>query len=222
MTDLSHSGGGATVQRDCKRSLLLWRRLGAALALCLPVSCLVPQSVDPITTRQHQPPRIQLESIPGYLLTPVLPLYRQGSGDVADGCHCKLGISIPFVEEDDPSVDLVARWFVDYDVSDPRSTAVVQSVPLKGDLNTFATARGPVRFEGDALGTLAPGLHVVDVVIAEPDAFIDNSVSLPNRAVKTAEGYESTVYRFFIDVKADQNPAVPRCPRNLPSVRVCQ
>lgn len=221
MTDLSQRGRCATVQRDCTASFSLWFRLGAAIAVLSCAACLVPQSVDPITNRQHKPPRIQLESIPGYLLTPVLPLYRQGSGDIADGCHCKLDISIPFVEEDDPSVDLVARWFIDYDVSDARSTAVVQSVPLKGDLNSFATARGPVRFEGDALGTVASGLHVVEVVIAEPDAFIGNSASLPNRAIKTSEGYESAVYRFLIEVKADQDPAVPRCKGNPPSVHVC-
>lgn len=187
-------------------------------------SCLVPQSVDPIVESPHPPPHFVLESIPSYLLTPILQLYRQGSADQSrtPPCHCKLELSIPFVEEDDPTVTLDARWFVDYDPNVPRLAAAVFSDELRGDFNNSGTVR-PLNgheFDADALGIATNGVHVVDILVAETAAFDTTSTTLPNRAVKT--GYSSAVYRFFINVKVDADPARPTCPDVLPSVRVCQ
>lgn len=189
--------------------------LGLALTTLASAGCLVPQSVEPITTRKHQPPRIQLESIPRYLLAPVLSLSRPGP---SDRCPCKIDLSVT-IEEDDPSADLVARWFVDYDLNNPRTTGIAASVPLNGSLDIQALTRGPVVYSFAADSGTPAGPHVIEVVVAEADAFVSNSPTLPNRAVKTAEGYESAVYRFVINV---QDPSGQTCRTDLPVTQVCQ
>ena len=47
-----------------------------------------------------------------------------GSADAAltPPCHCELELNIPLVEEDDPTVSLEVRWFIDYDVRRALST----------------------------------------------------------------------------------------------------
>ena len=184
----------------------------------------MPQSVERITDRLHSPPRIRVQSIPTYLLAPVLTLYRQGSSDAAQSCHCRLDLTVPEVDEDDPSVDLKVRWFVDYDLSQPRSLGVVKEETVQGSFDVGDVVRGPFNysFEADALGIVSSGVHVVQVVIAESAGFDENSTTLPHRAVKTAEGYESTVYTFVVDVRVEQDPKQPTCPQQLPSKRVCQ
>ena len=187
-------------------------------------SCLVPQSVDPIVESPHPPPHFVLDLIPSYLLVPILQLYRQGSADQRPSppCHCKLEFSKLFVEEDDPTITLQARWFVDYDPNDPRLAGAVFSNDLGPvDFNNTDTIR-PVPsydFDADRLGIFSNGDHVVEIVVAESAAF-EASTTLPNRAVKT--GYTSAVYRFFINVKWDPDSARPTCPDVPPSVRVCQ
>lgn len=201
-------------------------QLGVIVCALATPSCLMPQGVDPIVESPHPPPHFVLDQIPGYLLAPRLDLYRQGSLDLAasPACHCKLELFIPFVQEDDPTITLEARWFVDYDPDVPRLAAVVSSETLTGDFNDATATVRPLQkrfnFDADALGINTNGTHTVDVVIAETAAYDPNSTARPNRALKP--GYTGDEYRFFIDVKVDQDANRPQCPQQLPSIRVCQ
>jgi hypothetical protein len=208
---------------------LLSFSFGPWLALTLTIAmegCLVPQSIDPITASRHSPPRVQVQSIPSYLLAPILTLYPQGSADATQvpPCHCRIDLTIPEIAEEDPTVDLLARWFVDYDLSVPRSQNTIREQKFDGSFDILGTLRGPATFsfEADALGIVSKGVHVVTVVIAERSGFDENSTTLPNRAVKTSEGYEAALYTFVVDVKDKADPAQPTCPQELPSRRVCQ
>lgn len=197
----------------------------AAVIVCALAShsCLVPQSVDPIVESPHPPPHFVLGSIPTYLLPPILQLYRQGSSDqsATPPCHCKLELSIPSVEEDDPTVTLQARWFVDYDPNVPRLAAAIFSDELRGDFNNSGTIRflNGHDFDADALGA-GNGIHVVEVVLAETAAFDPASTTRPNRTIR--QGYTSAEHTFVVNVKFDPDSTRPRCPDVLPSVRVCQ
>jgi hypothetical protein len=187
-------------------------------------SCLLPQSVDPIVESPHPPPHFVLDSIPDYLLTPVLQLYRQGSGDLSSTppCHCELDLKVPLVEEDDPTVSLEVRWFVDYDplVSRLAGTVLTEQLPGDFELNgTIRTLNRTFEFDADSLSIFTNGSHRVDVVVAETAAYID-SATKPNRAIK--DGYSADVYSFFVNVKVDQDSSRPTCPGTPPSVRVCQ
>src|SRR5439155_13138906 len=147
---------------------LLYFSRGLRLALLTGLAgCLIPQSVDPIDTREHIPPRIQVDSIPKEQLAPLLPLDHTTPTDTAAGCHCSIKLTVNRIEEQDPTVDLVARWFVDYDVNVPRSVAIVKQIPLAGTFDKTETTRGPVvyEFEPDAVG-IGPGdteVHMVDL-----------------------------------------------------------
>lgn len=195
-------------------------RTGLWLALLsLLAGCLVPQTVDPVDTRAHSPPRIQVASIPLYLLGPKLTMYRANPTNDAPPCRCLLELRIPQVVEDDATVDLTARWFVDYDLSVPRSLSVApggQAV-LPGTFDRNLTVRGPVvfAFDADALG-VSDGFHAVDVVVGETAGFDDSATSLPFRTMKS--GYEAAVYRFLVEVRAP----LPTCPNQLPLLRTCQ
>lgn len=175
----------------------------------------MPQSVDPITTRVHVPPRIPLASIDPTLLSPVLTTFRQGTADVAPKCHCTLDLKLP-VEDDDTSATLEARWFIDYDATNFSSIGPVQTNTLPGSLDNV-TVREPVVYtvQPDNFST---GVHVIEMVVAEQSGFDETSSTKPNRAVKNAEGYESAVYRFVVNVQPSPQPA---CPDVQPSRRVC-
>jgi hypothetical protein len=206
-------------RRDSCKTLISGMLLrGLRLAL-LPMlaGCLIPQSVDPIASREHQPPRIAVESIPSYLLAPLLPLMQQTSQDVTDGCHCRIDLTVPQIEEDDPTVDLLARWFVDYDLAVPRSTGVVKEQSFNGSFNSQDIVRGPAtfNFELDALGITDNQAHVVEVVVGERSGFDEESTALPHRAMLS--GYSSTIYKFVIKVDP---PTGTTCPSELPSRRV--
>ncbi len=193
----------------------------AAVIVCAlaATSCLVPQSVDPIAESPHPPPHFVLESIPPYLLTPELGLVVQGSADVS--CHCALELSVPFVEEDDPTITLEARWFVDYDPN-VASTERPWGTPqvLEGSFDTTETQRplNPFVFDAKTLGFTQNGSHVVEVVVGESTGFDPASTTLPNRAMKP--GYTAALYRFFVNVTQQQGSTC--LPPALPSVRVCQ
>jgi hypothetical protein len=168
--------------------------------MCAQEGCLVPQAVEPVSTAPNTPPRIVLDSIPDYLLKPTLTLYRKGFDDGA--CHCQLALKIPQVAHDDASLDLEARWFVDYDRSKVPTTLVRSTVPLDGDFDDpTRLVRGPVEFtfDTDALGIGENGFHTVEVVIADRRAFDDTSTTLPHRAMR--EGFEAAVYRFFVEAR---------------------
>jgi hypothetical protein len=206
---------------------------GAALAIKAAVivcalashSCLIPQSIDPIPESVHPRPHFVVESIRSYYqVTPMLQLYRQGSADQAASppCHCKLELSIPLAEEDDPTVDLAARWFVDYDAAVPRLASPVWIDPLNGSFTNPGTVRSlrTQEFDADALGISTNGVHVVTVVLGEQAGFATPPTALPNRDMKP--GYSADEHTFVINVKWDQDSTRPRCPDVLPSVRVCQ
>ncbi len=174
----------------------------------------MPQSVDPLTTRLHQPPRIPLASIDVNLLPPVLMAFQKGPSDLLQHCSCPLKLALP-VEEDDTSADLEARWFIDYDTSNFSSTGIVLTNPLPGSLANVTIRSGAAfTVEPDSLAT---GLHVIDMVVAEQTGFVASS-TLPNRAVRNSDGYQAAEYRFVIDVRASPNPS---CPDALPAGRTC-
>lgn len=234
MTELSRTGAGAPAltlpaapeSRGFARGPAL--ALKAAVLVCALAShsCLVPQSVDPIKESPHPAPHFVLESIPSYLLPPILQLYRQGANDQSQTppCHCRLDLTIPRVEEDDPTITLEVRWFVDYNPADPRLAAVVWSeTNAPADLNDTSPIRNlqkPYPFDPDALGITVSGVHVVDVLVAETAAYDPNSTTLPNRAVRP--GYTAAEHRFVVNVKVEQDPQRPRCDQGTSATRVCQ
>lgn len=199
---------------------------GAALAIlslvlvCPQGGCLVPQTVDPKVASPHPPPHIVVETIAPYLAAPILTLKPQGTADVAP-CHCVLEFSGLAVEEQDPTIRLEARWFIDYDASVPASNLVWLRDVIEGTFDDpLATQRNLGAFIFDAaqarIGSSGP--HVVEVVVGESEGFDPSSTALPNRAMKA--GYTPAVYRFFVDVRVELVQG--ECPQTLPSRRVCQ
>jgi hypothetical protein len=190
---------------------------------------MVPQSIDPIPKEPHPPPQflVGVGDMPAYLVTPQLQLYKQGAADAAQTppCHCVVEIPPLSVSEADPTIDLTVRWFVDYDLSVPRSTNPVRpQETLTGTFNDTTALRRHLSkfdFDADALN-LSSGPHVLEVVVGEKDAAFDDSpgVAEPNRT--PSPGFALAVYRFFINVKVEQDPARPSCPSEPPSLRVCQ
>jgi hypothetical protein len=195
---------------------------GLRLALLsLLAGCLLPQSVDPIDTRAHIPPSILVESIPADQLAPLLPLDFTTSTDTAVGCKCSIKLTVNQIEEDDPAVDLVARWFVDYDVNVPASKRIVNQIPLAGTFDNTQRFRGPVvyEFQPDAVGIAnnPPNVHMIDLVVGETVGFDDNATALPFRTMKA--GYEASVYRFAVQLAVPAPGA--QCRGQLPAQRVC-
>src|SRR6266404_8802729 len=133
---------------------LLFQRFfrGAALAsilgvlVCAQVSCLIPQTVEPIKQAPHPAPYFVVEQIPSYLSPPQLTLLRQGLGDaaLAPACHCQLWFDGLFVHEDDPTITLQAKWFVDYDVTNPSSTRPWAADLMNDTFNNTTTIVQPV------------------------------------------------------------------------------
>jgi hypothetical protein len=189
-------------------------------------ACLVPQSVDPLATVAHPPPRFVVEGIDPTLLAPVLQLYRQGSGDAAltPPCHCELEFSIPSVEEDDPTVSLEVRWFVDYDVTVPASVRQWKKDPLPGSFDSTNTIRpltSVYRLDADTLSIFTNGVHVVEAVVGETAGFDDSPTLVRvNRTMKP--GYASDEHKFVVNVNVQQDASRPTCPTQKPSVRVCR
>jgi len=197
----------------------------AVLVCALTVeACLVPQSVDPIATVPHPPPHFVLESIRKELLVPIIPLYRQGAADAAlnPPCHCELELSIPLVEEDDPTIVLQTRWFVDYNVAVPASVLVRHTFTSDIGFNTPDTIRqlDVWDVDADAVG-IGSGIHVVDVVVGEKAGFDDSAnLARPNQTM--LPNYSADTYRFVVNVNVQQDASRPTCPIEFPSVRVCR
>jgi hypothetical protein len=208
-----------------------WREVlrGAALAIltvvlvCPQGGCLVPQSIEPKNTVPHPPPHFVVEAIPTYLTPPILTLDRQGTVDASQTppCHCVLDFGGLVVEEDDPTITLEARWFIDYDVTVPSSLRVWTTDRMDGTFNDPTATQRNLRvfsFDADEVLILTSGQHVVEVVVGEVDGFDPSSTTQPNRAMKP--GYTAALYRFFVDVHVEQIPG--QCPQTPPSRRVCQ
>jgi hypothetical protein len=194
-----------------------------AIALALAAQgCLVPQSVDPESTRPHTIPRVALNNLPDYLLQPSLLLYPQGPNDVTPACHCVLDVKIPAIIADDPTVNVEARWFVDYDLNVPTSQRRVATVVLPGSFQTSETTRGPLEFTVDADGLgLSQGTHVIELVLAEQAGFAADTVFPFQRATKP--DYESSTFKFVVQVRRDFDPARPTCDvgAQTPQIRSC-
>jgi hypothetical protein len=187
---------------------------------------MVPQNVDAIQTEPHPPPQFLVGEFPDYLVAPQLQLYRQGAADAAQTplpCHCVLEIPPLSISEPDPTIDLTARWFLDYDLSVARSTSPVRAEALPGTFDDPTAVRrqiGKFDFDADAL-QIPSGPHVLEVVVGETAGFDDRpGTGEPNRTPKT--GFTFAVYRCFINVRVEQDPARPSCPSAPPSLRVCQ
>jgi hypothetical protein len=180
-------------------------------------ACLVPQSVDADNTKPHTVPVIDLSSLPSYFLAPTTPLYKQTQDDKTQQCRCQLQLQIPVVNDDDPTVDLQARWYIDYDLGTPQSQLPASTEDIPGSFTTTGRSRTGPRFvfDADALG-LNVGPHVIEVVIAERQGFVgdlEQNVSFPHRSL--VSGFEGTTFKFVADVK-DSAPGVTQCDRNTP------
>ncbi len=182
----------------------------------------MPQSIEPIVAAPHPPPHFVVETIPSYLLPPTLTLIRQGTADAAatPPCHCVLDFNGLVVEEDDATVTLEARWFIDYDVTNVPTTRPWYTETLDGnfdDVTAILRALNTFTLDADGVGIVTSGSHVVEVVVGEKDGFDPASTTLPNRGMKP--GYTPAVYRFFVDVHVEQVPG--QCPQAPPSRRTC-
>jgi hypothetical protein len=174
-----------------------------ALASLLAVGwagCLVPQSIDKSSDSPHSPPRIVIESFTLDQYVPWLTLTRVPR-DV--GCTCQIELDVPVVEEEDPTVTLQARWFIDYDVRDPSKQNFASLKDLGGSFDFSLTRRiGPTfSADGDALGD---GFHSVEAVIADRNAYLDptdQASKLPWRSLRG--DYQAATYRFVVQVKTD-------------------
>ncbi len=212
---------------------LLFQRFspGAPLAsilgvlVCAQVSCLIPQTVDAIVPAPHPAPYFVVETIPSYLLPPQLTLIRQGAGDaaLAPACHCQLWFDGLVVHEDDPTITLQAKWFVDYDVTNPSSTRPWAADLMNGTFDDATAITRSVRtfqFDADQVGIVSSGVHLLEVVIGETDGFDPSSTTQPNRAMKT--GYTPAVWRFPVNVRVEQLSGQCNQPpaQSPPSVRV--
>jgi hypothetical protein len=202
--------------------------LFASVVVCAQ-SCLVPQSVEPITVQPHPAPRFDLSvtALPPYLTdVPILTLYRQGSKDAVavPPCHCQIHIPQLTIIEDDPTVSLTVHWFVDYDLTKPFSTAPwpLGEQTLAGNFdNPNLTTRkiNDFYFDADSFGIPVSGTHTLEVVVGETDGFeTGGNVPFPNRTMKP--GYSPAVYKFVINVIIEQTIAT--CPTDPPSEQVCQ
>jgi hypothetical protein len=204
------------------------RLASGLLVLVCAQSCLVPQSVDPIPVAAHAVPYFDQESIPDYLLAPVLQLYQQGSADATHTppCHCEIEIPALFVHEDDPTVELQVRWFIDYDKAVQRSEAPWpgSTVTLAPNFNDPTYTQRPINkfdFDAQAADINTNGVHVLLVVVGETSGFDDSlSAALPNRSMKA--GFTAAELEFPIFVDVAQDPSRPQCPSQQPSLRVCQ
>ncbi|HWE24942.1 MAG TPA: hypothetical protein VG496_13470 [Myxococcales bacterium] len=184
--------------------------LAGLLALLVAQACLVPQSVDPIATRPHTIPRIDLTScsattnpatcLPDYLLAPSIPLDPQELADAnaTPPCQCRLDIKPLTVIADDPTVDVDVRVFVDYDLNVPRSQSPVLTIHLAGSFETTDTTRplGDLLLDQATLGGL--GTHVVELVLGETAGFAPDTVSPPHRAM--LQDFESSTFKFVVEV----------------------
>ncbi|TMB32581.1 MAG: hypothetical protein E6J61_07280 [Deltaproteobacteria bacterium] len=152
-------------------------------------------------SRQHTVPIIDLSSLPSYLSSPSIPVYLQGTDDVGPQCHCHLQLQVPNITDQDPTIDLQARWYVDYDLGTPPSQ-LPAAVPtdLPGSFSQPGLSRGGVAFDIDA-DALAPGIHVIELVVAEKQGFApDNAnVILPHRSLLL--GFDGTTLKIVVEVK---------------------
>jgi hypothetical protein len=175
----------------------------------------VPQSVDSQQNRVKYPPRVVVESLDPKLVGTIKLTHGQLDSQAA--CSCRVVVEVPQLEELDATLNLEARWFVDYDPDKITTQRPVQTQFLAGTFNSSSAVRqGPkLEFDLTALG-LGDGTHVVDVVVAEQGAFDDTATTLAYRAVGT--GYASAAHRFVVDAVTDD---LKVCRSDAPWKRSC-
>jgi hypothetical protein len=196
----------------------LWRARGAMLAFSLLVqsACLIPQQIVELgaDAGPHPAPYFVLAGTPDYLLTPILTLNRQGPADAvaATPCVCHLNLSVPSVFEEDTSVTLQSRWFVDYDKSIPTSQTLQDFKSIPGNFNAQDPVRPvpPFTFNADSLGIVSNGVHIVEVVVGDLSGF-DDSADAGVRFRSMKPTYESALYRIAVQVNVTQDPNQPHC-----------
>lgn len=205
--DFAAIGAGSPIARRKVAGMCV----SAALLLILAPGCLMPQSVDPQNTRPHTIPRVDLKTLPDYLLKPQMLLYPRGPSDPTS-CSCVLEINLNIIA-DDPTVNVQGRLFVDYDLSVPTSQRRVDTRDLEGSFQSPETTR-PVQLtiNADQFGlTPGPGpagVHVFEFVLAEQAGFAADTVSPPQRATKP--DFESSILKFTVVVQP-QDPLRPTC-----------
>ena len=215
--DQGRSTVGARRAKLSNRPLRVLAQLPGLLAAASLQGCLLPQSVDQQSNRVRFPPRVRIEAIDPRISGAAVAL-AHGSLDTNAGCSCRLSLEVPQIEEEDPTVNLEVRWFIDYDPDRPatqRPAATTQFLP--GSFDTTAVVRQGPKLEIDigALG-LTDGIHVVDMVVAEQGGFDDAATTLAHKAV--LPGYESAQQRFVVSVVTDNDR---RCRADSPWKRVC-
>ena len=203
---------------------------GVSRAVAVPLlwiafsGCLVLQSVDPADTRPHTVPIIDLMNLPPYMLTPQVAVYLPTQADLAHSppCKCILHFEIATIKEEDPTVDLEARWFVDYNLNGTATSQLsIARQTLTGAFNSNPF-RGPVVFDFDPvlLGIAVDPvkepngqLHVIEMVIAEAQGFATDADPqvFPNRSLKP--GWDGTTYKIVANVQ-NSAPGVTQCNRN--------
>jgi hypothetical protein len=188
-----------------------------ALVALLAQGCLVPQSVDPITTRPHTIPRVDLTKLPDYMFEPMLPLDPQGPADMAANppCQCRLDVSIPAIIADDPTVDIEIRVFVDYDLNNVLSQSPAFTIRLPGSFETPVSdttrALAPLSFNAARLN--GTGIHVVELVMGEAAGFAPDTDKPPHRAMLST--FESSTFKFVVNVAHD--PSRQSCSDSPPA-----
>jgi len=201
-----------------------------AVLLALSAGCLIPQSVDPENTRPHTIPRVDLKSLPDYLLKPQMTLYPRGASDIPANCHCVLSLTPPLtpplkIIADDPTVNIEGRLFVDYDLAVPTSQRRIDTRVLLGSFQSSETVRDLVpvlTIDADQFG-LTPNanvVHVFEFVLAEQQGFAADTVSPPQRATK--DGWDSSILKFSV-VILPPDAARPTCDVQAvpPQTRIC-
>jgi hypothetical protein len=166
-------------------------------------ACLVPQSVDPESTRPHTVPLIDLMQLQDYWYTPQVVLYQQSPTDQALNCHCELQLQIPAIKEPDPTVTLEGRWFVDYDITNSQQSWV-DNPKFPGAFNSTADVRGPATFNFNAdAPKLSTTAHVVEFIVAEQDGFnTDTNVKPHHRSLNP--GWDASTLRLLVLVQPSQ------------------
>jgi hypothetical protein len=193
-------------------------------------ACLLPQSVDQNSNRVPTVPTIDLNTLPTFLLEPSIPIYLAGTADAAANppCHCVLQLVIPVIEDEDPTIDLEARWFVDYDFNgSPLSQQIAAQQVLPGDLTgQQATIRGPVQFdfEAESRANDPNRFHVIEMLVAEREGFDVDNAPPAHRALKREPvAYDGSTLKINVEIRVS---ASPQCDQNTdvrspPLVRVC-
>jgi hypothetical protein len=107
-------------------------------------------------------------------------------------CQCALKLALPGIEESNPNANLQAYWFVDFNYYTRIDVHQKSSLP-----NTLLFT-DPLLVQ--ASNTFTPGFgHIVDVVIAEEQAFIDPAdAGQPVLSPGVKPGFKMAIHRYYL------------------------